>query len=303
MIILNAAELSQSIIDHFFHDALYSSKIELKRALHRRSKEIRHSLLRFEKELTDSFKWGEKEKEAQLLQMHFSLLKRGEKLIEVTDWETERPMKISLDPLLTPQQEVASRFKAAKKLKKAIPHLQLMLIKNRVYLRKIELLALKIPFATSVEELEFLREMAGVPKKQELPTAKRVLERSKPYFEFYSEANIPIWVGKSAKENDLLTFQHANGLDTWLHAADCPGSHVIVRNSKGEKPDPETMKDAIELALHYSKAKSEAVSDVVITLTKYVKRFGKNQPGKVQLAQQKIVRAKRDPERLKRLKG
>lgn len=300
---ISCAEIYQQISDFFYRSSFYPLKSDLKKALQRRAKGIKSSLIRFEKELGESLKWADKEKEGQLLQAHFSALKRGEKSIELLDWETNDPVKIDLDPKLTPHEEVSTRFKSAKKLRKGIPHLQFILIKNRVYLRKIELLGLKIPFAASEEELEAIRVMAGIPQKQGPPSVKKALEKAKPYFEFFSEARIPIWVGKSAKENDLLTFQHANGLDTWLHAADCPGSHVVIKTAKGQKPDPETVKDAVELALQYSKVKDEGVGDVVMTLTKHVKRYGKNQPGKVQVAQEKVMRAKREPERLKRLKA
>ncbi len=40
-------------------------------------------------------------------------------------------------------------------------------------------------------------------------------------------------MGRTARDNDALTFQIASQRDFWLHVAGCPGSHVIVRNPEG----------------------------------------------------------------------
>ena len=40
-----------------------------------------------------------------------------------------------------------------------------------------------------------------------------------------------IRVGKGAGDNDKLSLEpeHRDGHDWWLHAAGCPGSHVVIR--------------------------------------------------------------------------
>lgn len=108
--------------------------------------------------------------------------------------------------------------------------------------------------------------------------------------------------GKSAKDNDKLTFACANGSDYWLHARDVPGSHVVLHLGKQREPDEESLKDATQAALFFSKAKDNQEGEVCITQCKYVARFGKNQPGKVQISQHRIAYAKLDVERLRKLR-
>lgn len=47
-------------------------------------------------------------------------------------------------------------------------------------------------------------------------------------------------IGKGDEENDRLTFKVAENTDFWLHVANLPGSHVVIRNPDkvSEPPAP-----------------------------------------------------------------
>src|ERR1019366_3276141 len=47
-----------------------------------------------------------------------------------------------------------------------------------------------------------------------------------------------ILVGRSARQNDEVTFHQAGPRDIWLHARQIPGAHVILRVG-GQAPNPE----------------------------------------------------------------
>jgi predicted ribosome quality control (RQC) complex YloA/Tae2 family protein len=65
-----------------------------------------------------------------------------------------------------------------------------------------------------------------------------------------------ILVGKSAADNDHLTFRVGRPNDLWLHAAGCAGSHVIVQLPDDAPQAPRSVVDrAAELAAFYSKAR------------------------------------------------
>ncbi|MEM1041842.1 MAG: NFACT RNA binding domain-containing protein [Bacteroidota bacterium] len=73
-------------------------------------------------------------------------------------------------------------------------------------------------------------------------------------YETFEAEGYAILVGRSARDNDRLTFKVADPQDLWLHVAGTPGSHVIVRNpDKGDVPRP-VVKRAAELAAFHSKA-------------------------------------------------
>lgn len=62
-----------------------------------------------------------------------------------------------------------------------------------------------------------------------------------------------IWVGKSAKNNDLLTLKYAKKFDLWLHARDVAGSHVIIRNPNQKVVPKFVVEKAAGLAAYFSK--------------------------------------------------
>jgi predicted ribosome quality control (RQC) complex YloA/Tae2 family protein len=65
-----------------------------------------------------------------------------------------------------------------------------------------------------------------------------------------------ILVGRTAVDNDILTFKLASPNDFWLHVAGTSGSHVVVRNPDGLARLPrDTLRFAASLAAGYSKAR------------------------------------------------
>jgi len=88
-----------------------------------------------------------------------------------------------------------------------------------------------------------------------------------------------VLVGKSGEENDALTFRVASPWDFWLHAADHPGAHVVVRNPQRLKSLPEaTLRTAAEIAAFYSGARQEGKAEVHYTQRKHVHKR-KGMPG------------------------
>lgn len=66
-----------------------------------------------------------------------------------------------------------------------------------------------------------------------------------------------VLVGKSARDNDRLTFKVAAPTDLWLHVGGgTPGSHVVVRAPGGADVPRHVVKKAAELAVASSKAKN-----------------------------------------------
>jgi predicted ribosome quality control (RQC) complex YloA/Tae2 family protein len=71
------------------------------------------------------------------------------------------------------------------------------------------------------------------------------------------------------RDNDELTFRTARPYDLWLHAADYPGSHVVVRNPTRKEIPHRTIIEAAELAANFSQARTNAKVDVHYTQRKF----------------------------------
>ena len=106
---------------------------------------------------------------------------------------------------------------------------------------------------------------------------------------FKSSDGYEIVIGRNDRENDALTFRVARPNDVWLHAADYPGSHVIIRNPARGAITHRTITEAAELAAFYSQAKREGKAAVHYTLKKYVSKPPRSKPGLVRLSSFKTI--------------
>ena len=65
--------------------------------------------------------------------------------------------------------------------------------------------------------------------------------------------------------------------ETWLHAKNMPGSHVLIRSE--EKIPEATLREAALLAAWYSKGQNSSTVPIDYTLRKYVKKPGGSPAG------------------------
>ena len=93
-----------------------------------------------------------------------------------------------------------------------------------------------------------------------------------------------ILVGRTAEDNDHLTFGVAKGRDLWLHVAGgMPGSHVVIKNPDGVEVPREVVERAAQLAAWYSKAKNAARVEVHVCRAADVSKPRGLPAGKVQI--------------------
>ncbi|WP_155989816.1 NFACT RNA binding domain-containing protein [Thermithiobacillus tepidarius DSM 3134] len=90
-----------------------------------------------------------------------------------------------------------------------------------------------------------------------------------------------ILVGRSARQNETITFKLARPWDIWLHVQDHPGAHVLIRMPKQEKRPPDrVLAQAAALALRHSPRAGQA-ADVDWTQARFVTRKPGGGPGQV----------------------
>ena len=106
---------------------------------------------------------------------------------------------------------------------------------------------------------------------------------------YVSADDLEILVGRTAQDNDHLTFKIAKPNDLWLHAADYGGSHVVVRNANRKPVPQQTLIEAAQLAAFFSQAKKEAKVDVHYTERKFVSKIKGGKPGLVRLQRFKNI--------------
>ena len=223
----------------------------------------------------------------ELLTAQGYLVPRGADRVELQNFYDPDggTMMIDLDVALTPAQNAQKYFKRYRKLRAAR---NIAAEQKEKTLREIRLLEQAL---FDLEESESERDLSDVRKTLEeagLLRAPAVKKRARPQesapLRFAAPDGTEILVGKNSVQNDRVTGA-AKGHETWLHAKDMPGSHVIIR---GEAASLDALQTALKLAAWYSRGRGAAVP-VDYTLRKNVKKPGGSPAGFVIYTHQKTV--------------
>lgn len=213
------------------------------------------------------------------------------------DFEDGAPLTIPLDPALDARENAARYYKQHKRLTAGRRHAEARLAETRAHMARLRARLDALP-SLSLAEMRGLAPAPARPRSRAVDDTERL-----PYREFRSVAGEPIWVGRSAADNDALTFRHARGGDTWLHTRDAPGAHVVVPARGGKPPAEQTILDAATLAAHYSPLAKEAQVDVHVTQVKNLRKPRSAPPGMVYASETRTLRVRVDAERVRRLLG
>lgn len=147
--------------------------------------------------------------------------------------------------------------------------------------------------AIETRDAEFLRSVAEPRRKAtEVRTKKKKDIEFKGARSFVSSDGFEILVGRRAEDNDRLTFRVAGSLDTWMHAADYPGSHVVIRNPNRKEVPQRTLLEAAQIAAFYSTARELGKAAVNYTLKKFVNKPKRAARGLVSLSSFKTILVK-----------
>lgn len=237
-----------------------------------------------------------------LLLANLSTAKRDGNKVSLTDYfaEDAPQIEIEIDANLTLQEEATKRFTRYGKAKRAAQ--EIARLKNET---ESELAPLREKLKLIDEAIE-AKDFSALEKFENKKSTAQQTRKKKDSKEFTgarkykSSDGFEILVGKQSKDNDYLTFRVANSNDLWLHAADYPGSHVIIRNPNRKEIPQRTILEAAQLAAQYSQAKKETKAAVHYTEKKFVTKPKGAAAGLVRLSSFRtlIVEPKESGERI-----
>ncbi len=117
----------------------------------------------------------------------------------------------------------------------------------------------------------------------------RTIERL-PFRRFDLGQGYEVWVGKSAQQNDVLTFQHARKFDLWMHARGVAGSHAVLRRPGRTAQTPRPLLErAASIAAYFSKARGSDLVPVIVVERKYVRKPRGAAPGAVVVEREEVL--------------
>lgn len=217
----------------------------------------------------------------ELLLAYAGQVPRGATQAELPDFhQPGHTVTVPLDPALSAganAQKYFSRYRRARKGKAKIDK-QLALTGEEIRYCRGLLFDIDNGDNRSLEEIrEELVEAGLLKQRQRRAPKKKVKELPQP-LSLQSSAGHRILVGQNNRQNDYLTFSVASRRDTWLHAHDLPGSHVLIRDVPFPPPAA-TLEEAALLAAHFSRGREQPAVAVDYTEARHVRRKPGGKPG------------------------
>lgn len=268
-------ELMSEAIDNFYsvnksNDRLDQMKSSLIKKINSHKKSVNKKIKILNNNISKEAQAENSKKKADLLAANLYRINDKSKEIELEDFYNDNNLiKISLNPMKTPWENIDEYYNRAKKIKAAIVYAKNDLPKQENLLSYLNQLEDFVNRSNSISDLEEIRE--EMVDNKLIKKKGRNKKKSKPSrpFHYKTENGSDIYVGKNSKQNDYITLKVAKKEDLWFHVKDSPGSHVIL---KTDKIFDEDIKIAAYLAALNSSLASENKVDVDYTEKKNVNK-------------------------------
>ena len=279
--------LNRYYTDKFNQQIFAQLKHQLSQKLSNILGKLRTKAQTFEKRLQQSEQSDEYRTQADLLMAYLQEWEPGMEEIILTDFETNKPVKIKLQPDKNAVQNAQKLYKQHQKLKRARTAVEPLLAEVNAeieYLEQVEAAISQIDSYLEAEDLQALEEI-----REEL-IAQKYLEDSgyrrggsneatTNFHRHQTPSGFEVLIGRNNRQNDQLTFRVAGDYDLWFHAQEIPGSHVLLRLEPGAVPEENDLQFTANLAAYYSRARQSEQVPVIYTEPKHVYKPKGAKPG------------------------
>lgn len=235
-----------------------------------------------------------------LKQIADSLLKeedlktKGAKSITITNITTQKKETISLNPKLSIEKNAALYAKKAAKAAAVAEEYYTVIKPLEVQLSLLEKASERLTYLDSrstpdeiAETISDIRQLLGT----DLADTNRKRLQSSPPFRHYHRKEWELFAGKTEHDNDELSIKFARPNDIWFHAANVPGSHLIIRRPAGKPTPPaDVISAAASLAAWFSKARNAPLAEVHYTEARHVSKRKGAPPGEVCIQRFKSIK-------------
>jgi len=217
---------------------------------------------------------------------------------KLTDFFDERQPVIEIPSAdkPTPQDAAEHYFRLVRKARNGLAAIDSRLPEIERELETLNQHLADIEHLTRIAELDAFAARLALPGRMQQRSLKTSARAKKPKEEritgvrrYRSSDGFEILVGRTDRDNDLLTFRLAKSFDLWFHTADYPGSHVVLRNPQRKSVPSRAITEAAQLAAKFSHAKGSTKVAVNYCERKFVSKLKGFAPGQVRLSSFKTV--------------
>lgn len=220
--------------------------------------------------------------------------------VDVEDPGTGAARRITLDPALAASAQANQLFVRARKLDRGRLIAGSRQAEARAAIASIDE-ALAALVAGDLGPAHRIASPAAKGRASPAVAKEKAGPSREPFRRYRSGDGTEILVGRSARDNDRVTFTHGRPHDLWLHARGRTGSHVILRVDPSARPSEATVEDAALLAAHFSAARGDIAADVLCIERRLLRKPRRGAPGSVLAEGATTVRVRIDPERIEQL--
>ncbi len=262
----------------------------LEAALEKAAQDARRSAERMLDELSNESRAQRYERYGHLLMAAPHAVPAGAEEAALPDlFSNEEEVKITLDPARSAVENAERYYDKARRTRKARESAEQRLVATEEEAQAAEALLEELRCIETLADLKTFRKEEAARLAPYLQTDESGITQV-PFRRFDLGGGYEVWVGRNARQNDDLTFHHAQKYDLWMHARGMPGSHTVLRlPSRDAEPPKRLVHTAASIAAHYSKGRGAKLVPVMVTRRKYVSSPRGAAPGGVRVEREEVV--------------
>lgn len=292
----------QPILNRYYTDQL--NQQEFVQLRHQISQKLSNLLKKltvkaqdFQSRLQQSDQADRYREQADLLMAYLHEWQPGMTEIMLSDFVTNQPVKIPLEPEKNAVQNAQALYKRHQKLKRSRSALEPLLAEVQAEITYLEQVEVGI---TQLDEYHTPDDLASLIEIRDELIQQGYLEDPEqryrnssnpetPYLRYHSPSGFEVLIGRNNRQNDQLTFRLAGDYDLWFHTQEIPGSHVLLRLEPGSVAEEADLQFTADLAAYYSRARQSDQAPVIYTEPKQVFKPRGAKPGIAIYKQERVL--------------
>jgi predicted ribosome quality control (RQC) complex YloA/Tae2 family protein len=259
-------------------DAYAAARQRVRELLDKARSSVEHALGQVRGQQVDQREVDALREAGELLLTYQHRIEPGAQEITVHDYKG-RPRSIELDASKTGVENAQAYFERYRKAERAALEIPARIRALKADLAYLEQLDADLVVAESRPEIDAVHEAlveAGWARKEPKQSSSAMAKRPRRF----DVGDFPVFIGRNAPQNELVTFERGDPEDLWLHVRGLPGAHVIIKSGNRSVPN-DLVERAAAWAAYYSSARESDQVDVDVTERRFVKRAPGHRPGMV----------------------
>lgn len=219
--------------------------------------------------------------------------------VTLPSFENNENITIPLDMRYDIKQNANRYYHKYHKGKRAQDFLREQIALCEKELRYFEAMKLQLDQADAQDAKEIREELIRLHyMKDHKRNVRKKKKNQLPHYECFQFDEYKIYVGKNNLQNDYVTWKLAKKQDTWFHAKDYHGAHVIITS---EQPNETMIRNAAMLAAWYSQGRHSSSVPINYCQIKQLKKVPGTQGSFVSLSNYKTIYIDPDADQIQAL--